>query len=86
MKHLVENRKLGRTSRRRLHAYVIAQEAVGIIKRLYAIEDRGKTRDAPDRLLLRQTESVPILTALKDKLYAWRDRLLPKRPVAEAVG
>jgi transposase len=64
----------------------IAAEAVGIIKRLYAIEERGKTLNASDRLALRQSESVPILSALKDKLYTWRDRLLPKHPMAEAVG
>jgi transposase len=64
----------------------IAQEAVGIIKRLYAIEDRGKTLTAPDRLTLRQAESVPTLLALKQKLHAWRDRLLPKHPMAEAVS
>ena len=64
----------------------IAQEAVGIIKRLYAIEDRGKTLPAPDRLALRQAESVPILSLLRDKLYTWRDRLLPKHPMAEAVS
>jgi transposase len=64
----------------------IAAEAVGIIKRLYAIEDQGKALDAPDRLALRQSESVPILPALKDKLYGWRDRLLPKHPMAEAVN
>ena len=64
----------------------IAAEAVRIIKRLYAIEDQGKTLDAPDRLALRQTESIPILLALKDKLYGWRDQLLPKHPMAEAVG
>jgi len=38
------------------------------------------------RLALRPRESVPILSALKDKLFAWRDQLLPKHPMAEAVG
>ena len=57
-----------------------------IIKRLYAIEDRGKEVDVEARLALRQRESVPILAALKDKLFGWRDRLLPKHPMAEAVG
>ena len=64
----------------------IAAAAVGIIKRLYAIEDRGKGLDVGQRRALRQRESVPILSALKDKLFAWRDQLLPKHPMAEAVG
>jgi transposase len=64
----------------------IAAEAAGIIKRLYAVEDRGKEVDVEARLALRQRESVPILSALKNKLFGWRDQLLPKHPIAEAVG
>jgi len=64
----------------------IAAEAVRIIKRLYAIEDRGKEVDLEARLVLRRRESVPILSALQDKLFAWRDQLLPKHPMAEAVN
>jgi len=64
----------------------IAAEAVGWIKRLYAIEERGKALEAAARLALRQQESVPILLSLKDRLFAWRDQLLPKHPMSEAVG
>jgi transposase len=64
----------------------IAQEAVGMIKRLYGVEERGKVLDAPGRLALRQNESVSILAALKDKLHGWRERLLPKHPMAQAIG
>jgi transposase len=64
----------------------IAAEAVGIIKCLYAVEDRGKEVDMDARLALRQRESVPILAAMKGKLFGWRDQLLPKHPMAEAVG
>jgi transposase len=64
----------------------VAAEAVGIIKRLYAVEERGRALAAPERLAMRQAESVPILLNLKDKLHAWRERLLPKHPMAEAVG
>ena len=39
----------------------IAAEAVAIIKRLYAIEERGKALDVAARLALRQQESTPIL-------------------------
>ena len=47
----------------------LAAEAVGIIKRLYAIEERGKPLTVEQRTALRQMESVPILAALKDKLH-----------------
>lgn len=64
----------------------IAKEAVEIIKRLYAIEQRGKALHGPERLALRRNESAPILSALKDSLFTWRERLLPKHPMAEAVS
>ncbi len=64
----------------------IAAEAVGWIRRLYAVEERGKALDVAARLALRQQESTPILSSLKDRLFAWRDQLLPKHPMAEAVS
>jgi len=64
----------------------IAAEAVAWVKRLYAVEERGKALDAAARVALRQQESTLILSSLKDRLFAWRDRLLPKHPMAEAVG
>jgi transposase len=64
----------------------IAAEAVGIIKKLYAIEDRGKAMDATSRGQLRRSESVPILAVFKEQLFAWRDQLLPKHPMAQAIG
>ena len=64
----------------------IAAEAVGIIQRLYAVEERGRTLDVPGRLALRQGESVPVLAGLKERLWTWKDRLLPKHPMAEAVN
>ena len=50
---------------------------------------RGGTAAKPDvaeRLAFGRQESVPILSSLKDRLFAWRDQLLPKHPMAEAVG
>jgi transposase len=64
----------------------IAAEAVGIIKRLYAIEERAKAMDAASRGELRRSESAPILAALREKLFTWRDQLLPKHPMAQAVA
>jgi transposase len=67
----------------------IAAEAVRLIKRLYAVEDRCKASDGGDaggRLALRQRESVPLLASLRDKLLGWRDQLLPKHPMAQAIN
>jgi transposase len=64
----------------------IAAEAVGIIRTLYAVEERGKALEARARSTLRQSESAPILAALRDRLFTWRDQLLPKHPMAQAVA
>ena len=42
--------------------------------------------DAASRGALRQSESAPILAAFKDQLLAWRDQLLPKHPMAQAIN
>jgi transposase len=64
----------------------IALEAVGLIKRLYATEDQGRSLSSDDRLNLRQSQSTPILRQLRERLLAWKDQLLPKHPMAEAVN
>jgi transposase len=35
---------------------------------------------------LRQEQSVPVLAALREKFLAWKQRLLPKHPMAEAIN
>jgi len=64
----------------------IAAEAVGLVKRLYAIEERGRPLGPQQRTALRQRDSAPVLATLKDKLLGWRDQLLPKHPMREAVS
>jgi transposase len=64
----------------------IAAEAVGIIRQLYAIEEQAKDKTIKDRLCLRQSQSQPILLRLRERLWAWKDQLLPKHPMAEAVN
>lgn len=64
----------------------VPAQAVGLVGRLYAIEDRGKAMDEAGRLTLRRHEWVPVLSALKDKLLGWRERLLPKHPMAQATN
>ena len=64
----------------------IAAEAVGIIRQLYALEHKGKDLSHQDRLCLRRAESQPILSHLQQRLWAWKDQLLPKHPMTEAVN
>jgi transposase len=64
----------------------IAAEAVAIIGRLYGIEEHGKALDIAARHVLRRAESAPILIELKERLLAWREQLLPKHPMAQAIG
>jgi transposase len=63
----------------------IAAEAVQLIGQLYAVEHRATILEPSARLALRQTGSAPVLAIFKDKLLSWRDRLLPKHPMREAV-
>ena len=39
-----------------------------------------------ERLALRQTQSVPVLAELRQKLLAWKEQLLPKHAMAQAVN
>jgi transposase len=64
----------------------IAREAVGLIKRLYAIEDQASSLNNEGRLHLRRSQSAPILQHLHGRLLSWKDQLLPKHPMAEAVN
>ncbi len=63
----------------------IAREAVELVRALYAVEHRGKGLSAAARLELRQADSAPVLTNLREKLLIWKQQLLPKHPMAEAV-
>jgi transposase len=64
----------------------IAAEAVGIIRQFYAVEQQAKSLSHQERLGLRESRSQPILAKLRDRLWAWKDQLLPKHPMAEAVN
>jgi hypothetical protein len=39
-----------------------------------------------ERLKLRQRQSAPLLAQLRERLLAWKEQLLPKHPMAEAVN
>ncbi len=64
----------------------IAAAAVTLIGQLYGVEAQAKALDAPARLALRQSNALPVLRVLKDKLHRWKDQLLPKHPMSEAVN
>jgi transposase len=64
----------------------IAQEAVGLLRPLYALEKQAKDVSVAERLKLRQVQSVPILAVLRQRLLTWKEQLLPKHPMAEAVN
>jgi transposase len=64
----------------------IAREAVELVRALYAVERRGKELSAAARLELRQSHSRPVLAELKKRLLDWKEQLLPKHPMAEAVN
>jgi hypothetical protein len=50
------------------------------------VEHRGKGLSAAAQLELRQAETAPMLDGLKKKILAWKQQLLPKHPMAEAVN
>jgi transposase len=64
----------------------IAREAVELVRALYAVERQGKELSATERLQLRQRSSAPVLAGFKEKLVGWKEQLLPKHPMAEAVS
>jgi transposase len=64
----------------------IAREAAEEVRRLYEVERQAKDLSAEARLQLRQSKSAPVLAGLKEKLLGWKEQLLPKHPMAEAVS
>lgn len=59
--------------------------ALAAVRRLYAVERRGRERTSDERLSLRQRESVPVLRELGEWLEATRRDVLPKSPLAQAI-
>src|SRR5215472_12871654 len=64
----------------------IAREAVALMDALFAVQRQGKDASVAERLELRQKQSVPILAELHRKLLIWKDQLLPKHPMADAMN
>ncbi len=63
----------------------IAQEAIAFVRELYAVEKQGSNASVQDRLQLRLEQSAPVLAELREKLFDWKEQLLPKHPMAEAI-
>jgi transposase len=64
----------------------MAREAVEQMRLLYAVEQQAKELCVTERLQLRQSRSAPLLAGFKEKLLDWKEHLLPKHPMAEAVS
>ena len=64
----------------------IAREAVERVRALYAVERQCKDASVEERLKLRQRQSAPLLAQLREQLLSWKEQLLPKHPMAEAVN
>ena len=64
----------------------LSSEAVGLIQKLYAIERSAKDLEGGARTQLRREKTRPIL----DEIRAWLEltdaKVLPKSPIAKAVG
>jgi transposase len=57
-----------------------------MIRRLYAVESEAAGHDAPTRLLLRQSQSLPILEQIHLWLIEQETQVLPRSPIAQAIG
>jgi transposase len=66
-------------------APAMAREAVARVRALYVIERQGQTATVAERLALRQEKSLPLLTEFRERLLVWKEQLLPRHPMAEAI-
>jgi transposase len=64
----------------------MVREAVELIGALFRVERQARDFSVAERLALRQAESSPVLAKLREKLLVWKEQLLPKHPMAEAVN
>src|SRR6202789_3678722 len=64
----------------------IARQAITMIASLYAVEKQAAAMAAAERLKLRKEHSRPQLAVLREKLLNWKQELLPRHPMAEAIS
>jgi transposase len=63
----------------------VAREAIEMVRLLYAVEHQTRDVSAQQRLDQRQKRSAPVLAQIRETLLSWKEQLLPKHPMAEAV-
>lgn len=64
----------------------IARQTISMIASLYAIEKQAAAMAEAERLKLREEQSRPQLAVLREKLLDWKQELLPRHPMAEAIS
>ncbi len=64
----------------------IAGQVLTLIGKLFAIETQARELSATDRLTLRREQSAPVVERLYGRLLEHKQRLLPKHPMAGAIG
>jgi transposase len=64
----------------------IALQAITMIRSLYAVEKDAAACSAANRLALREEQSRPLLTNLRERFLVWKEQLLPRHPMAEAIS
>jgi transposase len=64
----------------------MAREAVELIGTLFRVETKAKEFSVEQRLALRREKSAPVLAELREKLLGWKEQLLPKHPMADAIN
>lgn len=64
----------------------VADAVLARISALFGIEKSIKGHTAAERLAARQARSLPLLSDLYNLLLTHKDQLLPKHPVAQAIG
>ena len=57
-----------------------------MIRKLYAVEELAKDKPPPEKLRLRQTQSKPILEQIRLWLIEQQAQVLPRSPIAQAMG
>jgi transposase len=64
----------------------VARTILRLIKGLFDLESRVKDMTPDERLRRRQAEAVPLLGSLQALLLEQKAKLLPKHPLAQAIG
>jgi hypothetical protein len=55
-------------------------------ERALCLEKQAKDVSVAERRELRQAQSTPVLAELRRKLLLWKEQLIPKHPMADAVN